>query len=506
MTSIQDTALLDGLAPHEGIDERTRQILEHRRRTGTTRRRGWLLRRMLMAADVLGLLAAMLLAEAVVVSSRIDARVEVIALVASLPGWVVIAKLYGLYDRDEERAAHSTADEFSAVFHMITVSTFLFWAFSRLTLVFYPTPQKLVIFWAAAIILVTGGRMLARTLARRSVAYLQNAVIVGAGEVGQLIARKLLQHPEYGVNVVGFVDSEPSERREELGHLAFLGHPDRLVELVRLFDIERLIVAFPLESHSELLATLRKLRELDVQIDLVPRLFELVGPKVDMHTVEALPLVGLPPAKLSRSSMAIKRALDVVGAVVGLLLSWPIFLVAAWRIRRESPGPIFFRQTRFGMGMREFTALKFRTMRADTDDSEHREFIKRTMSALASPSSNGLFKLERPDAITPFGRWLRRTSLDELPQLINVLRGEMSLVGPRPCIPYETELFEPRHFDRFLVPQGLTGLWQVTARAHSTFGEALDMDVLYARSWSLGLDLLLLFKTPIQMLRAGGTR
>jgi len=122
-----------------------------------------------------------------------------------------------------------------------------------------------------------------------------------------------------------------------------------------------------------------------------------------------------------------------------------------------------------------------------------------------SAEGNGLFKLERESAVTPFGAWLRRTSLDELPQLINVLRGDMSLVGPRPCIPYETESFEPHHFDRFLVPAGLTGLWQVTARAHSTFVEALDMDVAYAHGWSLGLDLRLLFLTPVRVL-VGATR
>src|SRR5205823_5916506 len=134
------------------------------------------------------------------------------------------------------------------------------------------------------------------------------------------------------------------------------------------------------------------------------------------------------------------------------------------------PGPVFFRQERLGMGMKEFPALKFRTMKVDTDDAPHRAYIAQTMSSSAAPTGNGLYKLDRSDAITPFGRWLRKTSLDELPQLINVLRGQMSLVGPRPCMPYETEAFEPHHFERFLVPAGLTGLWQVTARAHSTFG------------------------------------
>jgi lipopolysaccharide/colanic/teichoic acid biosynthesis glycosyltransferase len=176
-------------------------------------------------------------------------------------------------------------------------------------------------------------------------------------------------------------------------------------------------------------------------------------------------------------------------------------LFIAWRIRRESPGPVFFRQTRLGRNMKEFTALKFRTMKVDTDQEEHRRFIQQSAAPDSAACANGLFKLDRSDAVTPSGRWLRKSSLDELPQLINVLRGDMSLVGPRPCIPYEVETFKDHQFDRFLVPQGITGLWQVTARANSTFDEALDMDVAYARGWSAGLDLRLLLRTPIQLVR-----
>jgi lipopolysaccharide/colanic/teichoic acid biosynthesis glycosyltransferase len=176
-------------------------------------------------------------------------------------------------------------------------------------------------------------------------------------------------------------------------------------------------------------------------------------------------------------------------------------LVIAFLIRRDSRGPIFFRQTRVGMDLHEFTLLKFRTMYEGTDEAPHREYIKQIMRSDALPGSNNLYKLDRDDSITRVGRWLRKTSLDELPQLINVLRGEMSLVGPRPLIPYELELFSPHQFERFLVPAGLTGLWQVEARAHTTFGEALDLDVAYARGWSLGLDLRLLLRTPLVIFR-----
>jgi lipopolysaccharide/colanic/teichoic acid biosynthesis glycosyltransferase len=151
--------------------------------------------------------------------------------------------------------------------------------------------------------------------------------------------------------------------------------------------------------------------------------------------------------------------------------------------------------------MSEFTSLKFRTMQVDTDAKVHRDYISKTMTSAAEANRSGLYKLNRADAVTGFGRWLRKTSLDELPQLINVLRGEMSLVGPRPCIPYEVEHFAPHHLERFLIPQGLTGLWQVTARANSTYGEALDLDVAYVRGWSLGLDLRLLLRTPLQVIR-----
>ena len=467
------------------------------------RRRGWLVRRMLLLADVVGLSAAFLVAEAVmqVRGWPVDFSYEALLFAGTLPVWVLMARMYGLYSRDEERTDHSTVDELVGVFHLATVGAWLLFAVLWLTNVASPPLGKVFTFWLITTLSITIARAGARTLARRHRYYNQNALIVGAGEVGQLVARKLLQHPEYGIKVVGFVDAHPRERRKDVAKVGILGPPEQLREIIRGNDVDRILIAFSQDSHENTLELLRLLRDEDVQIDVVPRLFELVGPNAELHSVEGLPLLALPSARLSRSSRALKRVVDVVGASVGLLLTSPLFAYAAWRIRRESPGPVFFRQERLGTQMKPFTMLKFRTMRVETDDADHRAFIRATMSSQALPTSNGLYKLDREQAVTPFGKWLRKTSLDELPQLVNVLRGEMSLVGPRPCLAYETEFFEPHHHERFFMPPGLTGLWQVTARAHSTFGEALDMDVAYVRGWWFGLDLWLLLRTPLQLLR-----
>jgi exopolysaccharide biosynthesis polyprenyl glycosylphosphotransferase len=493
-----------------GVDERTLKILDRRRKTAVVRRRGWLVRRMLLVADLAGLMFAFVSTQLVFgagvgSTNRFGFETEILLFVATLPAWVLLAKLYRLYDRDEERTDHSTFDDVVGVFHLVTVSTWLFFVLTAMTGVPAPELPRMVMFWASATALVPLARTAARTLARRSLTYLQNTVVVGTGEIGELIARKLRAHPEYGINLIGFVGREQGERPADLVDLPLLGPTAGLPELVDTFDVERVIVAFPEESDEAMVTLVRTLRQFDVQIDIVPRMFEAVGPSVGIHSIEGIHVVGLPPARLSRSSRVLKRAFDLLVAALALLVTAPLFALIAWRIKRDSPGPVLFRQARLGAGMKEFTVFKFRTMRTGTGDDEHREYIRSTMDRRALPQANGLYKLQRADEITNVGRWLRRTSLDELPQLINVLRGDMSLVGPRPCIPYETAHFAPHHFERFLVPAGLTGLWQVKARAHSTFAEALDLDVAYARSWSLGLDLRLLCMTPLQLLRGRGT-
>jgi exopolysaccharide biosynthesis polyprenyl glycosylphosphotransferase len=509
MNATEHAALLDGLKLHDelnaAVDERTLEILERRRRTAVVRRRGWLVRRMLLAADVVGLVVALFLAEWVInshsLNGSLDARDEIIAFMATLPAWVVIAKLYGLYDRDEERTDHSTADDFAGVFHMVTVCTWLFWVITQVTHVAHPSAPKLVLFWASAVILVSTGRACSRAIARRNPIYLQNAVIVGAGDVGQLVAKKVLQHPEYGINIVGFVDANPKERREDIDHLALLGGVDRLAAIVRLFDVERVIIAFSNDSHEETLHLVRELKELDldIQVDVVPRLYELTAPGVSVHTVEGLPLIGLPPDRLSRSSKLLKRTMDIVLGAAALMVLAPFFLAAGLLIKLDSRGPVFFRQVRMGRGDQTFRIFKFRSMHADAEARKAEvAHLNRHLGAGGDPR---MFKAPNDPRVTRVGALLRRFSLDELPQLINVVVGEMSLVGPRPLI-----LDEDRHVEawarrRLELKPGITGLWQVLGRDAISFSEMVSLDYVYLTSWSLAGDFRLLVRTIPRVLR-----
>jgi exopolysaccharide biosynthesis polyprenyl glycosylphosphotransferase len=498
MNVVEKNALTQGLALYDEItqhvDERTLEIIERRRKTAVVRRRGWLVRRALILADLMGLLIAFIVAE-IVVGPGEDPNSwnEIVAFLLTLPGWILGAKLYGLYDHDEERTNHSTVDEFLGVFHLVTVGTWVFFLGAWVTGVANPALLKLVIFWGLAVGLIFVGRATARAFCRHRITYLQNAVILGAGEVGQLVARKLLQHPEYGINLVGFVDASPREQREDLGHMTILGSSDRLPAIIRLFDVERVIVAFSNETHEETLTIIRSLKDLDIQIDIVPRLFEIVGPGVGIHTVEGLPLVGLRPLRLSRSSRLLKRTLDLLVSSVGLLLLAPALLVIGLLIKKDSPGPVFFRQERMGARDKTFRICKFRTMAADADER------KADYAHLNRHAQNGgdprMFKVPDDPRVTKFGRFLRRYSLDELPQLVNVFKGEMSLVGPRPLI-----LDEHNHVDewarkRLDLRPGITGLWQVLGRSEIPFGEMTQLDYLYVTNWSLSTDISLIVQT-----------
>src|SRR5919197_375372 len=262
------------------------------------------------------------------------------------------------------------------------------------------------LFWAFAIPSLVLARTLARGALAQSPAHRQRAVIVGAGEVGQLVARKLMQHPEYRIDVVGFADDNPKQMRREMAGVPVLGSPTELPQLVAAYSINRAIFAFTTDAHESFIDAIRALDGADVEIDVVPRLFEVMTPIADVRTVEGIPLLGFTPRTLSPTGRVVKRAIDVVGSL----------------------GPLFFRQTRLGRGMVPFTMLKFRTMRTDTDVTIHRDYVKTIMDTNTAPDASSLYKLDQTSHVTATDCWLRRLSLDELPQFINVLKGDMSLV------------------------------------------------------------------------------
>jgi exopolysaccharide biosynthesis polyprenyl glycosylphosphotransferase len=487
------------------LDVRSAALLEHRKTSRLAALgRGWLVRRALMAADAVGLVLAFLVALELHgglrgPADRLSDGSEILLFVGTIPIWLVGASLYGLYRRDEERADYSTVDDFVRVFHLVTVGTWLFFVLTELSGVANPSVPRLLTFWLTATILVTVGRALARAVCRRSVAYVQNTVIVGAGRVGRRVALKLASHPEYGLNVLGFVDADPLN--SDGGCVArVLGTPDHLPEIVDSLGVDRVIIAFSNDSSSTTLDLIRSLQGRRVRIDVVPRLFEILGPGVELHTAEGVPLIGLPQLRLSRSALLLKRALDVALSAIGLVLLAPLFAVIAVAIKLDSPGPVFFRQVRRGHRGRVFRIWKFRTM---TADAETRKKDYAGLNKHNGPSGDSrMFKIPDDPRMTRVGRLLRSHSLDELPQLLNVLSGDMSLVGPRPLILTEDEHVLEWRRRRLDLKPGVTGLWQVLGRDGIPFEEMTTLDYLYVTSWSFVGDIKLILRTVPLVFRA----
>jgi exopolysaccharide biosynthesis polyprenyl glycosylphosphotransferase len=469
------------------------------------RRRGWLVRRMLVLADVAGLSVAFAATELVFparahVADHVGVAVEAALFLATLPAWVVLAKLYGLYDRDEERTDHATADDLVGVFHLLTIGLWLVFAGSAILAGAKPELHRLAFFWIVAIGGVVFARAGARAVCRRQPSYIQNTVIVGAGDVGRLVAEKLLRHPEYGLRILGFVESDaaPAEHSAAVGNLPVLGPPSRLPQLVRELGVDRAVMAFPNESPESLTRLVRALKDTDVQIDLVPSYFDVIGSAINVHTIEGLPLFGLPPLRLSRSSRFLKRVFDICVSTVTLVLLASGLALAAGLIKLDSAGPVFFRQTRMGAKGSLFRIWKFRTMVADAEER------KADVAHLNAHGRNGdpsLFKIRDDPRVTRVGRVLRRCYLDELPQLFNVLRGEMSLVGPRPLIPREAEQVSEWGLRRLDLKPGMTGLWQALGASSIPFEEMVKLDCLYVTTWSLWGDVRLLTQTVPRVVR-----
>lgn len=502
-TAIDEAGQLPRSGRYDSDDSGTVKIIQRRRGLPSGGRRGWLIRRMLLLADVLGLTFAFLAAELLFGrdGGTISPRDEFLVFLATLPLWVVGAKVYGLYDNDEERTDHSTADEAATVLHFITVGAWILFMGSWISHLALLDPYKFAVFWGLGITLVGLARTAARAFARRRPEYVQNAVIVGAGPLGQQIARKVRQHHEYGINLVGFVDRLTDEERLQFATPTLLGDPSELPDLCARLEVERVIVAHSANEH-ETLGLARTLNDMNVQVDIVPKLHELISPGVSIHCVEGLPLLGLPPLRLSNSSRLLKRAGDLTVSSIALFLLSPLFGLIALAIKFDSRGPVLFRQIRRGQGDTLFWLYKFRTMVADADERKE-EFEHLNVHAQEGGDPR-MFKIDGDPRVTRVGRILRRYLLDELPQLVNVWKGEMSLVGPRPLILAEDEHVRAWGRKRLDLKPGMTGLWQVLGRSAISFEEMVKLDYLYVSTWSFGLDIRLLLRTIPLVLKGGG--
>jgi len=350
------------------------------------------------------------------------------------------------------------------------------------------------------VVLVSLGRMVALLIQahlRRKGVGVQRIVIVGAGEVGRRVMRTVVARPDLGYHIVGYVDDNPDKGEGALGRIRGLGAPDKLSDIIDTEAVDEVIITLPWTYHRRILSILRECERRQVAARLVPDLFQMSLSRVEISDLGGVPLMEVQEIAFDKAALVIKRAMDVVGASLMLLFGWPLFAIIALAIKRDSPGPVLFKQERVGKHHKRFTIYKFRSMRVGAE--EELENLRQ-----ASDWDEITFKMQDDPRMTRMGRWLRRFSLDELPQLINILKGDMSLVGPRPPVPAEVEQYQPWHLRRLTVPPGLTGMWQVSGRSELTFDEMVLLDLYYVEHWSPWLDLAILLRTIPKVLVADG--
>jgi exopolysaccharide biosynthesis polyprenyl glycosylphosphotransferase len=456
-------------------------------RSGSLEGRGW--QRSLVVADSIGAVFAILLALTITPPSHATLAGD-FWLFALVPMVVAVQALRGQY---RVRFAADAMDAFASVVFSVSLVAMALATASMGLSDDLQLSALVVRVWVAAVVVMSLGRaalLALRTHRRRTRGDGERALIVGSGPVGVGLARRLLAHPESGVVPIGFLDvAEPATGAPAA--VPLLGRPGEVASIATAAGAGRVIFAFSLARDEEFLKLVNDCREAGIRVSVLPRLFESMTARTEIDRLDCFPVLDLDHVDPRGWQFAVKHALDRIVAAAGLLvLALPMLAIVA-AIKLSSPGPALFRQRRIGRDGQEFELLKFRTMRDQTADES---FIPETGLAPGG--------VEGSDRRTTVGRLLRRTSLDELPQLINVLRGEMSVVGPRPERPHFVELFEHdvhRYADRHRVKSGITGLAQVKGlRGQTSVLRRVEWDNDYVANWSLWLDL----KIAVWTLRA----
>lgn len=337
-----------------------------------------------------------------------------------------------------------------------------------------------------------------QTRMRREGIGVEHVLVVGAGDVGRSVLQTLVARPDLGYKVIGFVDDDPERGTTDLGRVPALGSLDNIPLLVQNQQIDTVIITLPWGIQRKILQIVRECEQNHIRVRTVPDLFELSLSQVQVEMLGGIPLLGLNgEARMRAGSQLVKRGLDLTLSLIALPFAAVAIGIIGIAIKVDTPGPILFSQIRVGRDGRRFKVYKFRSMIQDAE-RYHADLIRQTGEDPRHP------KLINDPRITRVGRFIRRFSLDELPQIWNILRGEMSWVGPRPAVPQEVELYEPWHLQRLRVLPGLTGLWQVSGRNEVPFEEMCLLDIYYIENWSLGLDLQIVLQTIPRVLLAHG--
>jgi exopolysaccharide biosynthesis polyprenyl glycosylphosphotransferase len=448
------------------------------------RRRDRVYRRVLAVADIVAATLAIMLTVSVLGSDQVRP-----AALLWVPIVVITSKLMGLYDRDELLLRKTTLDEAPVLFQLATLYTLVTVLLQSVLIDGELSSVQIAGLWGSFLSLTLMARGIARETARRVVPA-ERCLLVGGGPGADHVACKLEQGDVGKTELVGRLPLEHDGEHLDMRSLT------QIEEAIQAHDVHRIVLAPRMADTDAMLDVIRLVKSLGVKVSILPRMFEVIGSSVEFDDLRGVTVLGVRRFGLTKSSSAVKRTFDVLGAGAGVLAVAPIFLGAALAIRLESPGQILFRQMRVGRDGKRFQMLKFRTM-VDGADAMKAELQDRN-------ESEGLFKIADDPRITRVGRLLRRTALDELPQLINVLRGDMSLVGPRPLVPDEDHKIEGFHRRRLHLTPGMTGHWQILGSAKIPLHDMVKIDYLYVANWSFWSDVKILLRTVPYMLRRDG--
>lgn len=335
----------------------------------------------------------------------------------------------------------------------------------------------------------------------------RKCIIIGAGNLGRKILTDIIYKPELGLEIVGFLDDNIMPGSQILNGYKVLGSVDRMSEICESYDVNEIIIGIDNIAPERLIEIISLSKETGRTVRLTSSIFKVIPSKLLSETYVDFPTVTLTRGMYSDIFLIQKRIVDIIASVILLVLLSPLFFIVAVLIKLTSDGPVFYKQERVGKDGKIFKMYKFRTMYKDADKDHNRiEIMKRFIQTGEHPDGETKYKkIVNKSKITPIGKILRKFSIDELPQLINVLKGEMSLVGPRPVLPYEYALFKPWYHERDKVLPGCTGFWQVYGRAETNFDDMVLMDIYYIQNMSPWLDIQIILKTiPVILFGKGG--